>query len=134
MLMAKCGACGSKLADTHPVAITGAVLGQLGSRDGGRAIVDVWAPWCGPCRQFAPTFEDVASAFAGQVRFFKINADEQAAALQPYGIRGIPSLLAFDAGRLIAQQAGALSPAQLTKWIRDVLGVSPTPQDQRSHT
>jgi len=132
MLAAKCGACGAKLAEKHPVAITGVVLSQLAARDGGRALVDVWAPWCGPCRQFAPTFEDGATAFAGQVRFFKINADEHAAALQADGIRGIPSLLAFRAGRLVAQQAGAMSPQQFIPWIRDVFGVSPASNENRS--
>ena len=69
-------------------------------------IVDFWAPWCGPCRAMAPIFERAAKELEPRVRFAKVNVDEEPAIAGRYGIRGIPTLIAFDHGKVAKQHAG----------------------------
>lgn len=75
-------------------------------------IIDFWAPWCGPCRSFAPTFE-MASEKHPDVTFVKINTEEQTELAQALQIRSIPTLMLFREQVLLFNQAGALPPAQL---------------------
>jgi thioredoxin 1 len=70
-------------------------------------VVDVWAPWCGPCRIVGPVLDELARDLAGQVTFGKVNADENRATMERYGIRGIPTMLIFKNGRLVDQIVGA---------------------------
>jgi len=69
-------------------------------------IVDFWAPWCGPCRAMAPIFDRAAKELEPRVRFAKVNVDEEPAIAGRYGIRGIPTLIAFDHGKVAKQHAG----------------------------
>lgn len=128
----RCGSCREALSAFTPIDIEGDRFSRITARDRGAFLVDVWAPWCGPCRQFAPAFEAAAEAFGDRVRFFKVNADTSAAALQPYGIRGIPSLLAWRAGDLAARHAGALSAPQLLQWIETTFELPPAHQQKRN--
>ena len=77
-------------------------------------VVDVYAPWCGPCRMLAPILEDVAAEFEGRLKVVKINVDEAPQLAAHYGIRGVPSLLIFDHGELKDTVVG-LQPAALLK-------------------
>ena len=120
----KCGKCGHPLATPHPVAIDGQTLQRLMARDTGAYVLDVWAPWCGPCRMMAPAYEQAAARFADQVRFFKLNSDENQSAAGGLGIRGIPTLIAWDKGRMVAHQAGAQTGEGLMRWIRSTLGLT----------
>ena len=69
-------------------------------------IVDFWAPWCGPCRTMAPIFDKAAKELEPRARFAKVNVDEEPAIAARFGIRGIPTLIAFEKGKVAKQHAG----------------------------
>ena len=113
----KCGKCGKPLATPEPVDITGDMLERLVARDTAAFVLDVWAPWCGPCRMMAPGYAQAASRFADKVRFFKMNSDQNQSAAASLGIRGIPTLIAWDNGELVNQQPGAQTGEGLARWV-----------------
>ena len=69
-------------------------------------LVDFWAPWCGPCKMIGPVLDEIARESDGRFRIAKVNADDEPALLQRFGIRGIPALLYFSGGELRHQSAG----------------------------
>ncbi len=78
-----------------------------------RVVVDVWAPWCGPCRVLSPIVESLARELRGRVRFAKVNADDEPGVAGRFGVQAIPTLLVFEAGRLVDRILGALPEATL---------------------
>jgi thioredoxin 1 len=94
-----------------PVTITGQNLRQM-VEQGGIVVLDFWAPWCGPCRSFAPTFEKAAGDNPDVV-FGKVNTDEEQQLAATFEIQSIPTLMIFRDRVLLFRQAGALPPAAL---------------------
>lgn len=82
-------------------------------------LVDFWAPWCGPCRMLAPVLDEVAAQFADRVKFVKINVDDHQETPAKYGVRGIPSLMVFKDGKMVANKVGALSKSQLVAFLEE---------------
>ena len=80
-------------------------------------LVDFWAEWCGPCRMMAPTIDALADDYSGRVTIGKLNVDENGAAAMRYGVRGIPTLLLFKGGQVVAQKVGATSKTDLQQLI-----------------
>ena len=80
-------------------------------------VVDFWAPWCGPCRGFAPTFETVSKLSEGKLVFIKINTEDHQSVSQQFNIRGIPTLLVFKNGKEIARESGAFPLETFKKWV-----------------
>ena len=78
-------------------------------------LVDFWAEWCGPCRTLAPTVEAVANQYAGEVKFAKLNVDENVATASRYRIQGIPTLLLFKDGEIREQLVGLQPKSALEK-------------------
>jgi len=83
--------------------------------------VDFWAPWCGPCKQMAPVFEELAKSYAGHMKFCKVNTDEEQALAMRYQIQGIPTLIFFWQGQIIDQVTGALPASMLQTAVYQIL-------------
>ena len=114
---ARCGKCRRALFDGQPIEVDEASLWRHVEKSSTPLVLDVWAPWCGPCRQMAPNFEAAAGRMAGTVRFLKINADEAPQASARLGVRGIPALFLFKGGKVAAQTAGLMDARQLEAWV-----------------
>ena len=82
-------------------------------------LVDYWAEWCGPCKMIAPILEEVADEMSDKVLIGKLNVDENSQTPPKYGIRGIPTLMLFKDGNAVGTQVGAISKADLIKFIED---------------
>ena len=80
-------------------------------------LVDYWAEWCGPCKMIAPVLDELAASHADRLTVAKINVDDNATVPGQFGVRGIPTLMLFNNGELVATKVGALSKAQLTAFI-----------------
>jgi thioredoxin 1 len=81
-------------------------------------LVDYWAEWCGPCKMIAPVLEEVADEYADKMTVAKLNIDENPNTPPKYGIRGIPTLMMFKGGEVVATKVGALSKTQLVEFIQ----------------
>jgi thioredoxin 1 len=84
-------------------------------------LVDFWAPWCGPCRMVAPVVDEIAAEYAGQVKFVKLNTDQNPTVASYYGIRSIPTLMVFKGGKQVDTVVGAVPKASLTKTLTQYL-------------
>ena len=80
-------------------------------------VVDLWAPWCGPCRMISPALEEVARRRAGVLKLVKVNVDEHPGVSARFGVQGIPTLLLFRNGRLVDRSVGARGVDALDAWI-----------------
>ncbi len=80
-------------------------------------LVDYWAPWCGPCKMLMPIVEQIAGDRDGEIKFGKVNVDENEDIMTKYGIRGVPTLMLFKGGEVVASKSGAMSKAQLDAFL-----------------
>ena len=80
-------------------------------------LVDYWAEWCGPCKAIGPALEEISEARGDAISIVKLNIDENPMTPQQYNVRGIPTLLIFKGGEVIAEKVGALPKSQLESWI-----------------
>jgi thioredoxin 2 len=84
-------------------------------------LLDLWAPWCGPCRMVSPVLEQLAQSFAGRVKLVKINVDESPRTSQRFDARAIPTLLVMNGGEILARQTGAAPEPMLRQWLERAL-------------
>ena len=87
-------------------------------------IVDLWAPWCGPCRMVSPALEQLARDLAGKVKLVKVNVDTSPQISQRFGAQAIPTLLVLRRGQVIARQTGAVPLAALRTWADNALAAT----------
>jgi thioredoxin 1 len=80
-------------------------------------LVDFWAEWCGPCKAIGPALEEISDDNADRISIVKLNIDENPLTPQKYNVRGIPTLLIFKGGEVVAEKMGALPKSQLEDWI-----------------
>jgi thioredoxin 1 len=87
----------------------------------GPVLVDFWAEWCGPCRMVGPILDDIAKEYAGKLTVAKVNIDENPSTPNEYAVRGIPTMMLFQGGKLVDTKVGALPKGQLKDWIASKL-------------
>lgn len=80
-------------------------------------MVDFWASWCGPCIQFSPIFQQVASELEPNIRFVKVDTEQQQAIATRYAIRSIPTLMVFKQGKMVAQRSGSMPKSLFKEWL-----------------
>ncbi len=88
----------------------------------GYAIVDFWAPWCGPCLMLAPVMEQVSDEMRGKLKFAKVNVDNNQELSSDFGVMSIPTLVIFKDGKPVSARAGALPKEMLKRWIAESMG------------
>ena len=84
-------------------------------------LVDFWAEWCGPCRMIAPALEEISAEMGDKLTIAKVNIDENPEAPGKYGVRGIPTMLLFKNGEVVAQKVGAAPKSQIQSWVEGAL-------------
>jgi thioredoxin 2 len=119
-LTPRCGRCkapltGGSPVDGTPITVTDATFAAVVERSPTPVVVDMWAPWCGPCRMVAPVIDELAREWAGRVRFAKLNVDENPAMARRFDVRTIPTLLVLHQGREIDRIMGAQPKAEIVR-------------------
>ena len=113
----QCGQCHQPVLPPHPVELTQPGFERFITRNQLPVLVDFWAPWCGPCKMFAPVFAQMAGTYVSRVRFAKVNTEVEQGIAATYQIRSIPTLALFKQGKEVDRVSGALPPAQLQAWL-----------------
>jgi thioredoxin 2 len=115
---ARCGSCHQPIFRGHPVEVDEAAFDRHVANSDIPLLIDVWAPWCGPCRAMAPMFERAAGELEPDVRLLKLNSDNAPTVSSRLGISGIPTLLLMRGGREIARTSGAMDAQRIVAWTK----------------
>jgi thioredoxin 2 len=117
-LVARCGRCKVPIpVSSKPLVVTDATFAVDVERAPLPVLVDLWAPWCGPCRMVAPVLEELAGEMAGRLLVAKLNVDENPATAARFGVSSIPTLLLLKGGREIDRIVGAQSKPEIARRV-----------------
>jgi thioredoxin 2 len=112
-----CGHCKGALFSGHPVELKGDYFQRHISRNDIPVVVDFWADWCGPCKMMAPAYAQAAVKLEPRARLAKLNTEQEQGIAGQFNIRSIPTLIIFKGGNEIARQSGAMSAADIIRWV-----------------
>ena len=114
-----CGKCKSPLVtSSQPITVTDATFATEVEQSTLPVLVDLWAPWCGPCRMIAPVVDDLAKEMSGRIRVAKLNIDENPTTTQRFNVQSIPMLLVMKGGREIDRIIGAQPKAEIVRRVK----------------
>ncbi len=117
-----CGSCKKPLQSTaKPLDITDATFAAQVEKSTIPVLVDMWAPWCGPCKMIAPVLDQLAAEMAGKVRFTKLNVDQNPATADRFQVRGIPALILMDGGKEVDRIVGVQPKAEIKRRLETAL-------------
>lgn len=116
-----CGRCKTRLPVDVPVTVTDATFAAEVEQSSVPVVVDMWAPWCGPCRMIAPMIDELASEMAGRIRFAKVNVDENPATASRFKVGSIPTLLVLKAGQEVDRIVGVQPKPVLAQRLQRLL-------------
>lgn len=118
---ANCGSCKNSLLDTTPIEADENNIDHILANSDIPVIVDFWAPWCGPCKMFAPIFNDVAKKYPLKALFVKVNTEAEQNLGARFAIRSIPTLVVYKNGVEKKRVSGALDPLRLANLVNENL-------------
>jgi thioredoxin 2 len=116
----KCGKCGKPILLDRPIAVSDATFDKVTKDTTVPVVVDFYADWCGPCKIMAPLLDDAAHQRAGRLLIVKLDTDRNPLTGQRFGIKGIPTLIAFRKGEEVGRRVGAVPPAELEAFLKAI--------------
>jgi thioredoxin 2 len=119
-LQAVCGQCKAALPVSKPVTVTDATFAAEVERSALPVLVDLWAPWCGPCRIIAPVLDQLAAEMAGRMRVAKLNVDENPATASRFNVSSIPTLLVLKDGREVDRFVGVQPKSEIMRRLEQL--------------
>ena len=124
-LMPVCGQCKTALPlSSAPAVVTDATFATEVERSALPVVVDLWAPWCGPCRMIAPILEQLAAEMSGRLRVAKLNVDENPMTAGRFNVQGIPTLLIMSGGREVDRIVGVYPKDEIVRRLESAIAAS----------